>query len=56
MKKYVDTDTEELVYQLFYETDNVIDSLEAMEKVNLTKIRKGVAEMLDYETRTQKKE
>lgn len=55
MKKYADSDTESLVYQLFYETDNVIDSIEAHEKVNLTKIRKGVDDMLDYEARTQKR-
>ena len=55
MKKYVDSDIEELVYKLFYETDSVIDSIEEHEKVNLTKIRKGVDDMLDYEARTQKR-
>ena len=53
MKNNLDDNTKKLVYQLFFDTGNVINLLETTEKVNLTKIRQGVNEMLDYEARTQ---
>lgn len=46
-------ETEKLVYDLFYNTNNIVNQIERMEKVNLTKVKKGVQDMIDYEARTQ---
>ena len=46
-------DTLDLVYKLFNNTSGAVNKLEAVTKINLTKVRKGVFEMLDYEKRTQ---
>lgn len=44
-----------MVYKLFFDTQDIVNSIETVEKVNLTKIRKGVKDMIDYEARTQKR-
>lgn len=46
-------DTEKIIRKLFYDTSRAVDLIERVEKVNLTKIRKGVREMIDYEARTK---
>ena len=53
LKAYSDNETERLVFDLFYNTSNVVNQIESLEKVNLTKVKKGVQDMIDYETRTQ---
>lgn len=53
LKEHLDSDTERLVYNLFYNTGNIVDQIESIEKVNLTKVKKGVKDMIDYEARTQ---
>lgn len=53
LREHLDNDTERLVYDLFYNTSNVVNQIESIEKVNLTKVRKGVQDMIDYEARTQ---
>lgn len=51
-----DSQTTDMVYKLFFDTQNIVNSIEAVEKVNLTKIRKGVKDMIDYEARTEQRE
>lgn len=55
LKEHLDKDTERLVYDLFYDTSSVVGQIENIEKVNLTKVKKGVQDMIDYETRTQER-
>lgn len=49
-------ETEQMIRKLFYNTSRAIDLIEKVEKVNLTKVKKGVLEMIDYETRTKIRE
>lgn len=54
--KKQDDETEKMVYTLFNDTLNVVNLIESSEKVKLTKVMKGVTDMIDYEARTQQRE
>jgi Asp-tRNA(Asn)/Glu-tRNA(Gln) amidotransferase C subunit len=56
LKSNITNETVDMVYRLFFDTSNVIGMIEKNEKVNLTKIRKGVENMIDYEERTKIRE
>lgn len=51
LKNHIDSLNDEMVYKLFFDTTNVVTMIEHTAKVNLTKVRKGVNNMIDYEAR-----
>lgn len=56
LPKNSDDITVDLIYRLFNETNSVVNKIETIEKVNLTKVKEGVFEMLNYEERSQVRE
>lgn len=44
-----------MIYTLFNNTSNIVDLIEVSEKVNLTKVKEGVFNMIDYEERTKQR-
>lgn len=49
--KKEDNTAAELLYKLFNDTQNIVSEIENVEKVTLSKARKGVVDMIDYEAR-----
>lgn len=44
-----------MIYTLFNNTSNIVDLIEVSEKVNLTKVKEGVFNTIDYEERTKQR-